>query len=117
MNSNLAHVLLTRGVIRQGTVIDLYHNVRGLSCSCNATVMGSFVIVGARLRDHTWMVFDTLDHEQNPCQIQAEQIIKIDGMLVERIAISHNLTLTGGELARRSQRGRRKKSPDTRVVA
>lgn len=109
MNSNLARVLLSKGVIRQGTVVDLYHNVRGLSCVCNATVIASFVVIGARLQNQTWMVFDALDPEQKSCQIRSERIIKIDGMMIERVARSHNLNLDGGELTKPSQRGRRKK--------
>jgi hypothetical protein len=111
MNSALARVLLSRGVIRQGTVIEAYQSVRGLSCVCNSNVVSSFVISRACLLNGTHVVFDVIGPDQVPCRLPSDDVVSLDGMLIDRIASSHNLTLDGAELAIRSRRGRRRKTP------
>lgn len=110
MKSSLARVLLQKGVIRQGTVAESYQNVRGLSCIENANVLTSFIIFGARLLDGEEIVFDSLNTKQVSGRLPSEAIVTLDGMLIERIASSHNLTLDGQQLAVCSRRGRRRKS-------
>lgn len=113
MNSNLARVLLSRDVIRRGTVIEAYQSVRGLSCECNSSVIAQFVVIGAKLINQSRVIFDTIGPEQVPYQVRAEQIVIIDGMAINRIAITQNLTLEGVEVPVRSRRGRRRKLPTT----
>jgi hypothetical protein len=109
MKSALARVLLTKGVIRQGTVIEAYQNVRGLSCIRNASVVAAFVIARACLLNGVQIVFDSIGPDQAPCRLPSEHVISLDGMPIERIASSHNLTLDGAELTMR-RRGRRRKT-------
>jgi hypothetical protein len=111
MNSALARALLVKGVIRQGTVIEAYQNVRGLSCVQDSSVMLSFVISRAVLLNGKRIVFDSIGPDQIPCRLPSEDVVSLDGMLIERIASSHNLALDGTELAARSRRGRRRKTP------
>jgi len=110
MQSKLALVLLNRGVIRQGTTLAANQKVRGLSCTNSETVLHTFVITAARLQNGECVIFETLDPEQLPCRIRSEDVIMLDGMLIDRIALAQNLTCDGIELAKRSRRGRRKKT-------
>lgn len=110
MSSDLARVLLTRGVIRQGTVLEAYRNVRGLSCVCNSTILSSFTIQRARLLNKTDVVFDAVDPNLTIQQIKAEEVVNLDGMPVERVAQAQNLRMDGELLGPRSRRGRRKKA-------
>jgi hypothetical protein len=116
MQSSLARVLLSKGVIRQGTVIESYQNVRGLSCVRNANVLSKFVIVRACLINGHNIVFDSLAADQTPCRLTSEQVISLDGMLIERIATSHNLTLSGEQLSNRTRRGRRRKNANLPAI-
>ena len=109
MHSDLARVLLTRGIVQSGTVIEAHQNVRSLSCQCTSMVVETFVITSAFLVNGTHVVFDTIGPEQVSYRVQAEQAIRLDGMSIERVAQAQNLTLDGRELAMRSRRGRRKK--------
>lgn len=111
MNTNLVRALMSMGIIRQGTVIQAYQNVRSLSCQCDSKVIGSFIINRARLLGGTRVVFDTINLDQTPHSVQSEEIIMVDGMMVNRIASSHNLSLEGVAITGRSRRGRRKKVP------
>jgi hypothetical protein len=114
MQSALARVLLTKGVIRQGTVVEAYHHVRGLSCERTSRVVASFIIARASLLNGVDVVFDAIGPKQLICRLASEQIISLDGMLIERIASSHHLTLDGSvELAiiRPRRRRYRKRIP------
>lgn len=108
MNPTLAQALLAKGVIRHGTIVQAYQNVRGLSCECDSQVLASFVVNRARLIGGRRVVFDAIDIEQITYAMRSEQIIMVDGMPIDRIAYSHNLTLDGVEIIGRSRRGRRK---------
>ena len=117
MTSGLARVLLARGIIRQGTVVDAYSNVRGLSCVCNSNVLSSFLIIRARLLNKTEVVFDTLGAGQVAQLIRAADVINLDGMPVERVALAQNLHVDGTPLASKSRRGRRKKAVEEAIAA
>lgn len=109
MNSSLARILLTRGVICKGTVIEIYHNVRGLSCACNATILIRLCVSRASLIGGCRVTFEAVNLEQIAQQVEAVQVVSVDGMTIERLAMAQNLTLEGAELSTRCRRGRRKK--------
>jgi hypothetical protein len=116
MHSNLAHALVSKGVIAKGTIIEAYQKVRSLSCICDSGVIASFVVRGARLIDGSQVVFDTIGPEQCRYEVQAEQVVMIDGMAISRIALSHNLHDNGTEMAEKSRRGRRRKQLIQNVI-
>jgi hypothetical protein len=105
-------VLLARGVIRRGTTIEAPQKVRGLSCIRNETILRPFVITGVRRHGLDRIVFEAIDADQTRCVVEADDVVRLDGMLVNRITLAQNLTEEGVELPSRSRRGRRKKAVD-----
>lgn len=108
MNPTLALSLLSTGVICQGTVIEAYRQVRSLSCQCDSKVIAAFVVHRARLSGDRRVIFDTIDSQHAAYAVQAEQVVTVDGMRIERLADAQNLALDGSQLARRTRRGRQK---------
>jgi hypothetical protein len=107
MNSNLALAFLAKGVIRRGTVLQAYQNVKSLSCACDSRVIGSFTVNRARLNRHEQVIFDTIDVDHGPCILPAEQVIMVDGMRLERLAGSHRLSVEGIDIVKSSRRKRK----------
>jgi hypothetical protein len=108
MNPNLAQALLSKGVIRMGTVIQAYQHVKSLSCVCNSSVIVSYIITRARLVGGKRVLFDAVNPEQIRHVVESEQVVMVDGMLIDRLAYSHNLSMDGIDVTRRTRRGRRK---------
>lgn len=115
MHSHLARALMRKGVIAKGTIIEAYQMVRSLSCNCDSDVIASFVVRGARLVGGSQVVFDTIGPEQLRYEVPAEKVVMLDGMAIDRIALSHNLHDNGTEMAVKSRRGRRRKQFIQRV--
>ena len=59
MNSNLARILIERGVIQRGTILDSYYSAKGISCQCDTSVLGRFKLVGAQATSD-WVYFVTI---------------------------------------------------------
>lgn len=106
MNANLAKVLVQRGVIRQGTVLEAYQSARGLSCICDSYALTSYVVVGASATgDHVY--FDVLASQTDRQRLRSDYIASIDGMAVKRVAAAHQLQEDGHPIAA-SRRGRKR---------
>lgn len=106
MKSKLARVLIERGVIQRGTILEAYHNTKGISCQCDTEVLGRFRLIGAQAtRD--WVFFETIIPEtKEQHRLRCDQIISLDGMPVDRIAESQQLN-EDGEVKANSRRGRK----------
>jgi hypothetical protein len=109
MHANFAHVLVARGIIRMGTVLDAYHQVKGLSCARSAQVITPFIVGKACKTSDARIVFDALDPDYHVQRVDSDQVVRVDGMALSRLASAQNLTLEGVELSVRVRRGRRKK--------
>jgi hypothetical protein len=70
--------------------------------------VGSFIVNQARLIGGKRIIFDTIDQEQASYAVPSEQVIMVDGMTINRLASSHNLSLEGVEITGRLRRGRAK---------
>lgn len=110
MHSNLARALLAKRVIQVGTIVAAQQAVKSLACVENTRIEAPFVVQRARLLGGTRVVFDVIQPPNLAAEISAEQITRIDGMQIDRMAISHNLKLDGEELPPRPRRGRRPKN-------
>lgn len=107
MQSKLARILIERGVIQNGTILDAYYNTRGISCRCDAAILGRFRLIGAQATKD-WVYFETIIPDTTErYRIRCDYIIALDGMPLERVAESQQLTIDG-EVRASSRRGRRK---------
>src|SRR3569832_2050282 len=105
MNANLAKVLVQRGVIRQGTVLEAYQSARGLSCSCDSYALTSYVVIGASAAgDHVF--FDVLASQTTRQRLRNDYIASIDGMAIKRVAEAHQMQEDGTPVSG-SRRGRK----------
>ena len=106
MNANLARILVQRGVIRQGTVVEAYQSAKGLSCLCDSYALTSYVVIGATASsDHVY--FDVLVSQTDRQRLRNDYIASIDGMAVKRVAAAHQLQEDGHPIAA-SRRGRKR---------
>jgi hypothetical protein len=108
MKAKLARILIERGVIQRGSMLEAYHNTKGISCQCDASVLASFRLIGAQATKE-WVFFETIIPDTKERQrIRCDQIISLDGMPLDRIAESQQLTEDGEDAKLNSRRGRRK---------
>jgi hypothetical protein len=111
MKTQLARVLIERGVIQLGSVFEAYYNTKGISCQIDSPVLGSFKLIGAKATKE-WVYFETLGPDQTRQLLRCDYVTSFDGMAIARIAESHQLTDDGDD-AKAIRRGRRKPVDDS----
>lgn len=107
MKTKLARVFIERRIIQRGSVFEAYYSTKGISGQFDTAVVGSFKLIGAQAAGD-WVYFDTIGPDDSRHRIRCDSIITVDGMPLDRITESHQLTLDGDEAASNSRRGRRK---------
>lgn len=108
MKPKLARVLIEKGVIQKGTILEAYHSARGLSGQYDAALPASFKLIGAQAVGE-WVYFNALGPDDEQCRIRCDYIIALDSMPLSRVIESLQLTVDGDEAAPR--RNRRRKDP------
>jgi hypothetical protein len=107
MKPTLAKLLIENGIIRYGTVFEVYHNTKGISGQYDSTILDSFRLIGAQSIGE-WVYFVTLGSDNNQHRIRCDYVISVDGMPISRLAESHSFN-ENGEDVKTVRRGRRKK--------
>lgn len=108
MEANLAKVLVQRGVIRQGTVLEAIQSAKGLSCVCDSYTESRYVVLGASTTDD-WVYFNVAVSKTERQRVRCDYITGIDGMATERVAAAHQLHTDGSPIVPTSRRGRTRK--------
>lgn len=108
METNLAKVLVQRGVIRQGTVLEAIQSAKGLSCVCDSYTESRYVVLGASATDD-WVFFQVASSKTERHRVRCDYITGIDGMAIERVAAAHQLHTDGSPIVPTSRRGRTRK--------
>lgn len=116
LHTKLARVLIERKILQKGSIIEAYYSTKGISGVCDASVLGTFKLNGAKATQE-WVFFDTIGPEDKPFRIRCDYIISLDGMPIARIAESHQLTEAGEPVIPASRRGRKKKDEDAETDA
>jgi hypothetical protein len=109
MKSKLARVLIEKGVIQKGTILEAYHSARGLSGQYDAAIPASFKLIGAQAVGE-WVYFNAIGPDDEQCRIRCDYIIALDSMPINRVIESLQLTENGDDVAPRRNR-RRNKDP------
>lgn len=109
METNLAKVLVQRGVIRQGTVLEAIQSAKGLSCVCDSYAESRYVVLGASATDD-WVFFQVASSKTERHRVRCDYITGIDGMAIERVAAAHQLHTDGSPIVPTSRRGRTRKT-------
>lgn len=103
MKSKLARILIERGVIQRGTMMEAYYNTKGISCLCDTEVLGTFRLVGAQATKD-WVYFETIIPDtKEPYRLRCDQIISLDGMPMVRISEAQQLNEDGDETKKRKR--------------
>ena len=108
MKTKLARVFIERKIIQHGSILEAYYNTKGISGQLDSSVIGSFKLAGAQAVGD-WVYFDTVGPDNARYRIRCDSVVSLDGMPLERIAESHQLTLDGDESLANYRRGRRKR--------
>lgn len=117
MNTKLAKVLVARGVIRVGTVLEAIQSAKGLSCVCDSYAESRYVVLGASATDD-WVFFNVAVSKTERQRVRCDFITGIDGMAIDRVAAAHQLHTDGNPIVPTSRRGRtRKKIKETPLLA
>lgn len=115
MKAALARALIERGVIQRGTVLQAFHNAKGLSGQYDATISSAFKLTGAQAVGE-WVYFNATDTGDNPCRFRCDYVTKLDGMPISRVAAAQLLTEDGESIAPKRSR-RRKEKPAADAVS
>jgi hypothetical protein len=105
MDTNLAKVLVQRGVIRRGTILEAYQSAKGLSCICDSYSLTSYAVLRASA-DTAYVYFDVASSSTEQCRIRSDYVTTIDGMAVKRVAAAHLLKEDGSPIMRRTRQRR-----------
>jgi hypothetical protein len=108
LKPELSKILIERGVIRESTIVEAYHFTKGLSCTNNSKVLGEFAVIRALKRGND-IVFDVLTRDNIKEEIDALDVITVDGMDEPRLAKAFMLTIDGNKLSAGKRRGRKPK--------
>jgi hypothetical protein len=108
MQAKLARTFIERKIIQRGTVFEAHYSTKGISGQFDTSVVGSFRLVGAKSVGE-WVYFDTIGPEDARFTIRCDSVVSLDGMPLQRIAESHQLTIDGDDIVSNSRRGRRRK--------
>lgn len=107
MNPNLAKILIQRGIIRQGTVLEAYQKAKSLSCVYDSYSMSRYVVLKATASGE-WVYFLVASGRKAQQRIRCDYVANIDGMAIERVAAAHQLCMDGSVIVSSSRRGRKK---------
>jgi hypothetical protein len=108
MQPALAKILIDNQVIKEKTLVEAYHMARGLSCTENSNVLGTFAIIKAIRRDDK--IFLQGFNEDNAIkEIDVENVISVDGMDEARLAKAFMFSTDGSKLFSGKRRGRKPK--------
>jgi hypothetical protein len=110
MEPNLAKILVQRGVIRQGTVLEAVQSAKGLSGVCDALALKRYVVLSASVSDG-WVFFKVASNPEERQRIRCDVVSSIDGMLIERVTTAHQLRSDGSEIKAKPRRTRSKRQP------
>lgn len=110
MKSKLARAFIEKSIIQRGSILEAFYSTKGISGQCDAQVLGSFKLIGAQAVGE-WVFFETIGPDDKQYRVRCDNVVSLDGMPLERITESHQLTLDG-EPATAHRRGRRKKVDD-----
>lgn len=107
----LAKKLIEKGAIRQNTEIEAYFNANGLSCLCNNRLVGRFKISSAKIsKDKNYVIFESQSEDNKKYRFTNEDVLLLDGMLPEKIAVVYDLNIDGNDIKMGKRRGRKPKS-------
>jgi hypothetical protein len=110
MEPILAKVLVQRGVIRQGTVLEAVQSAKGLSGVCDSFALQRYVVLAASVSDG-WVYFTVAVNPEERQRIRCDYVASIDGMLIERVITAHQLRSDGSEIKGKPRRSRTKRQP------
>jgi hypothetical protein len=109
MDTKLAKVLVQRGVIRQGTILEAYQSAKGLSCVYDAYAFIRYVVIGAKA-SAGYVYFEVASSPTERHSIRSDYVAGIDGMAIKRVAAAHQLQEDGepirSPVRRERKRGR-----------
>ena len=110
MEPVLAKILVQRGVIRQGTVVEAVQIAKGLSgVVCDAFATKRYVVLAASVSEG-WVYFAVASSPTERHRIRCDFVRSIDGMDIERVATAHQLRKDGSEIKSKPRRSRTKRS-------
>lgn len=108
MKIELTTILIEKGIIKEGTLIQAYHNVKGLSCRDDNKIIGDFIVTKAKKRQGE-IVFEVLSDSNVKKEIYASDMLMVDGMDEPRLACAFMLKISGEKLPSQKKRGRKTK--------
>jgi hypothetical protein len=110
VSPELIRKLIEQKVIRENTEIDAYYKGVDIGGANIARVQGNFAIRGAKLKNNE-VIFEVVSTQDgSPRKIPAQDIIRIDGMELERFANNYGMTLGGETVKQGKRRGRKPKA-------
>ncbi len=109
MTPLLTRKLLEKGAITRQTHIEVFHNAHGLSCLDNARVTGHMVVMSARgIRDpQAPITFDAMNERGEMRKVSSDDVIRVDGMEIERLARMYGYYPEGTEISITDRKKRR----------
>lgn len=111
MNRTLAKALIEKGVIRAASEVDAKYQGLHLGGINTSELVGTFILKRAYESEKKGIYFDVASIiDGKPYRIMVEDIVKIDGMDMERVAAIYNLDIEGNPQRAAKRRGRRPKN-------
>lgn len=107
MHALLARTLISQGAIRQDTILEAYHNARGLGTAADNLVLQRFVLIAARASNGRVSFEVRPEGRFNVLRIDAEAVLGVDGMDIRRFAGTYCLYEDGTAMPQQKRRGRR----------
>jgi hypothetical protein len=111
MSLPLLKKLIDRGIITQGTEIDIRY--RGMDIARNATVptIGTFIVqtIEGEGEALAFQAASVIDGRLR--RVQATEILKIDGMEPVRLGQNYGISAAGDRIPQGKRRGRKPKNP------
>lgn len=108
MKIELTKILIEKGIIKEGTLIEAYHSVKSLSCVDNSKIVGEFIVLKAKKRQDE-IFFEVLSDTNNKKEIAASDILMVDGMDEPRLGEAFMLNIAGEKIPSQRKRGRKSK--------
>ena len=108
MEPVLAKILVQRGVIRQGTVLEAMQSAKSLSGVCNSFALRRYVVLSATSSEG-WVYFTVASNQEERHRVRCDFVSTIDGMAIERVATAHQLRSDGSEIKSKPRRSRTKR--------
>ena|ERR1051325_5889842 len=102
MQAKLARVLVQRGIIQRGTLIEAYQSAKGLSGICDSHKLMTYAVIGAKA-SQTAVTFETIGSDKQPYRVPCEFVCTLDGMDISRVAAAHQLTMEGDDIPKKQR--------------